>query len=1344
VNRIIISIVIALIIPLSALADMDYIGLFADPAGEQCFTDLVPGASSTIYILAKVPNLGVGGITVAEFRVDNLPPNDDPPVGYWTVEWNSTLVIGDIEEGVAIAFSTPQIGDIVELGRITLEPQSDSWVAENHMVSVEESHSSGQLVLVDHEFVTHEVPGGDLTLNCTNPDMCTCEMSDCDISPPALSFGEVIQGESAQMQFRILNQGNLVLEGVVSSPSEHYQVVEGGEPYLLEPGEYLDVTIRFAPLAAGELPCYVDTGTSDCADLYCIGTGISICLFNIPDFVDLGEMDVGEYVDLDFNILNPMDSGRTFSGDVDLQHDSFAIIRGGGPFTLPAGQSRAVRIRCAPVRTGVLECVVDLGTPFCDQITYRVIGETPVDSHVNTDHIGLFRIWNGHGCDGHLPLNEWSEFQLIAVIPELQTEGIISAAFALNNLPVNRPGESGVFQIIWNESANVTTNQNNYLVHFDQPQTGWFVDLGTVRFKPYTEGWAEVDQVVSVINHRDNDMVQITTPSGVDHGIEGAAFTLNCTDPDDCSCGLFDEPVCSITPVDLDFDFTYPGESTVRQFTIANLGGGMLSGVLQAPCQWFSLSDAGAEFNLAGGESLEVTVTFTPLEVGWYDCELDLVPSHCGEIYLHGQCDLPPVCEVDPTELDFGEVQVGDSGDQDLSITNTGGSNLMGDVQLDDQQFAVISGGGQFDLAAGETRAVTVRFTPLDYGHASAELSLGSSFCIPFVTCLGLSRPAGSEGDIIGLFTDSAGEICIDDAVIGETDTLFIIAKLPTLAEYGYRGFRFRVANLPVNGDGGIWTTDWFADTVSGDVETDLILEFDAPLTDQQVILGRILYTPENQDWLGIDHRLQVLGAGDDSPPLIAAPDGTWWSLVRGQFTFNCSNPDYCACEVPTPICLLDPTEIHFGQGWTGRYYTRQFTITNDGTGFLQGDLDLIGAYFHLTEGEGPFELGEGEQLQGEVTFYSTVEGNFEATIITGIEECPEIPVTGSAIDYSGGGIDGFIGIAADENYTYCYADAVENVTIYLFAYTGETGGIRGAEFRVENWPVSPDFGHAIFNWNTDLVIGDIDWGITLVFPTPIDGPFIYLGSVTLIVTSPDYFGMDYLMEVVETNDSGRLILIDENFGEYPVWGGMFTFNCSDAVLCPCLDYASPVTISQFDLAAEPGQVQVDWTCEITAETTFRLEAQLGEEMWEPTFRQLPSGTYRAIDRRAGLADGGIVQYRLFSRELGDQWLLQRSETVLVPEARFENLLMPGHPNPFNPTVTLPFSLATTQQARLAIYDITGRRISVVVEGVMARGEHEVVWHGRNSAGAEVASGVYFARLELAGAVKSQKLILLR
>ena len=88
--------------------------------------------------------------------------------------------------------------------------------------------------------------------------------------------------------------------------------------------------------------------------------------------------------------------------------------------------------------------------------------------------------------------------------------------------------------------------------------------------------------------------------------------------------------------------------------------------------------------------------------------------------------------------------------------------------------------------------------------------------------------------------------------------------------------------------------------------------------------------------------------------------------------------------------------------------------------------------------------------------------------------------------------------------------------------------------------------------------------------------------------------------------------------------------------------------------------------------------------------------------------------------------------------------LLANVPNPFNPSTKILFTLATDQQAKVRIYDLTGRLVRTLLEEHLSAGSHAEIWDGRDSTGRSVASGAYYVRLETGDEVSSRKVMLLK
>lgn len=83
-------------------------------------------------------------------------------------------------------------------------------------------------------------------------------------------------------------------------------------------------------------------------------------------------------------------------------------------------------------------------------------------------------------------------------------------------------------------------------------------------------------------------------------------------------------------------------------------------------------------------------------------------------------------------------------------------------------------------------------------------------------------------------------------------------------------------------------------------------------------------------------------------------------------------------------------------------------------------------------------------------------------------------------------------------------------------------------------------------------------------------------------------------------------------------------------------------------------------------------------------------------------------------------------------------------PNPFNPQTAIRFSLDSKQSVKLAVYDVNGRLVRMLVSGVKEVGTHSVTWDGRDNAGSAVSSGVYFYRLDAGKFSSTKKMVMLK
>ncbi|HOC25591.1 MAG TPA: T9SS type A sorting domain-containing protein, partial [bacterium] len=86
-----------------------------------------------------------------------------------------------------------------------------------------------------------------------------------------------------------------------------------------------------------------------------------------------------------------------------------------------------------------------------------------------------------------------------------------------------------------------------------------------------------------------------------------------------------------------------------------------------------------------------------------------------------------------------------------------------------------------------------------------------------------------------------------------------------------------------------------------------------------------------------------------------------------------------------------------------------------------------------------------------------------------------------------------------------------------------------------------------------------------------------------------------------------------------------------------------------------------------------------------------------------------------------------------------EYSLSQNWPNPFNPSTRIAFSLPRAEWARIALYDLLGREVRILLDQEMAAGHHQVGFEA-----GQLAGGVYICRMHSGDFIAARKMILMK
>ncbi len=107
-----------------------------------------------------------------------------------------------------------------------------------------------------------------------------------------------------------------------------------------------------------------------------------------------------------------------------------------------------------------------------------------------------------------------------------------------------------------------------------------------------------------------------------------------------------------------------------------------------------------------------------------------------------------------------------------------------------------------------------------------------------------------------------------------------------------------------------------------------------------------------------------------------------------------------------------------------------------------------------------------------------------------------------------------------------------------------------------------------------------------------------------------------------------------------------------------------------------------------------------------------------------------------------DDWILKQRGTPVAEdwhEIPAQLVLLQNYPNPFNTATKITYDLPAVSRVTIRVFDILGREVATLLDGVQLTGTHTVSFNGLN-----LASGVYIYRLTAGDVVSVKKMILLK
>ena len=288
-----------------------------------------------------------------------------------------------------------------------------------------------------------------------------------------------------------------------------------------------------------------------------------------------------------------------------------------------------------------------------------------------------------------------------------------------------------------------------------------YIGLDTLSVSQPEEGCASPETIGWLSVSPDSGTTAAGAVSTVDVALdadglgEGTYEALLCVSSNDPASPLVEVPVAmtvvdqdpselDVQPLELAFGGVDVGDAATQSFSVGNVAD---AGAMSLQIGTLGLGgDAGFAITggdctvgsqLEPGESCLVEVTFTPGSAGSYDATVAVATTdgQSASVTLSGEgVQDPAVLDVDPGELTFGEVILGDAATLGFTVSNAAAPGAMSlEISaLDpagDPEF-VITGGDCVvgsELEPGESCAVEITFTPSDFDTFSGSTAVATT-----------------------------------------------------------------------------------------------------------------------------------------------------------------------------------------------------------------------------------------------------------------------------------------------------------------------------------------------------------------------------------------------------------------------------------------------------------------------------------------------------------------------------------------------------------------------------------------------------------------------------------------
>ncbi|MFZ3216971.1 MAG: choice-of-anchor D domain-containing protein [Candidatus Acidiferrales bacterium] len=507
----------------------------------------------------------------------------------------------------------------------------------------------------------------------------TATQSGLTISPSALTFGNVVVGQSGTQRVKLTNSGNSNLTiNLATVAGTGFGISGLSLPTILTAGQSLSFSAQFAPTAAGAESGginFTDSAPGSPQVLSMVATGVATAsnLNASPGSVAFGNVAVGSTGQQTITLTNTGNASATISG-ISASGTGFSATGLTTPLTLTANQTTTFAAKFAPTTAG------------------NATGSIVISDNANNPTVSI--ALSGAGVQGALSANPSS----------INFGSLLVGASGSVNVTLSN---SGTASVAISQGSALGTGFSISGLSVPLTLTAGQTTTFAAKFSPTAAGSATGS--VSIISNAPGSPLVIALSGSVTAA----------------------QPQLTISPASVVFGSVSVGSSGTKTVTLTNAGNATLTVTQATPAgSGFSMTGASLPMTITAGNSASFSAVFAPSATGAASGSIAVTsnaPGSPATITLTGT-GIQGQLGASPSSVTFGSVAVGSTGSQTITLTNSGSASVtISSASATGSGLSISGLSTPVTLGAGLTTTFSAQFAPTSTGAASGSISIASN-----------------------------------------------------------------------------------------------------------------------------------------------------------------------------------------------------------------------------------------------------------------------------------------------------------------------------------------------------------------------------------------------------------------------------------------------------------------------------------------------------------------------------------------------------------------------------------------------------------------------------------------